>query len=87
MPGRTYTVQEAAAELDIGSGRLYRWLRVQRVIDAGNRPYTHFRDRGLFTVRYGKWHHPYTGDHQYARPIVTETGLAWLRARLQEVPA
>lgn len=87
MPGRVYTVQEAAAELDIGSGRLFRWLREQRVIDAGNRPYIHFRERGLIKVRYGTWHHPKTGDHQYARPIFTERGLAWLRERLKEVAA
>lgn len=41
MAGRTYTVQEAAAELGVGQKRLFRWLREQRVIDASAIPPTY----------------------------------------------
>lgn len=87
MPASAYTVQEAAAELGIGTQRLFRWLREQRVIDAANLPYPHYRERDLLRVRYGRWHHPQTGMHEYARPIITQRGLSWLRNRLKEVAA
>lgn len=87
MAGRTYTVQEAAAELGVGQKRLFRWLREQRVIDASNIPHQSYRDRGLLRVRYGHWHHPIIGAREYARPLITQRGLDWLRQRLKEVAA
>lgn len=87
MAQRTYTVQQAADELGVGKQRLFRWLREQRVIDAANLPYSHYRDQGLLRVRYGHWRHPQTGTHTYARPLITQRGLEWLRRRLEEVAA
>ena len=87
MAGRTYTVRDAAAELGIGPKRLFRWLREQRVIDAANLPHQSYRDRGLLHVRYGHWEHPTLGPRPYAKPIITQRGLDWLRRRLEEVAA
>lgn len=81
----TLTVQEAAQELGLGPRALYTWLRRQRVIDAGNVPYRHYLDTGLLSVRYGHWHHPRAGVRYYARPLITDRGLKWLRGRMEEV--
>lgn len=80
-----YTVQQAAAELHMKPKDLFRWLRQNRVIDAGNLPYQQFKDSGWLTVQISHWRHPVTEqEREYKRPMITEKGLAWLRNRIKE---
>lgn len=78
MQQPAYTVQETAKMLGIGPSKLYAWLKEQHILNDDRYPYQRYIDQGLFTVKRGEWQHPTIGRKYYAKPLVTNKGMAWI---------
>ena len=83
-PRLTYTVQQAAQQLDTGPNKLFRWLRNHHVLTIGNQPARYFIDDGLLKIRHGKYDHPIRGELPTQRAVFTRKGISWLKSRWAE---
>lgn len=83
---RTITMTTAADDLHIGRNQLFKLLREHgHFID--NTPKPHLIKAGYFQVEIHQWHNPNNDRiaRQYAIPMVTGAGLAWLREFLHGI--
>ena len=83
MKAATYTLDEAAARLNIGRNTLARRLRREaRMLDAQNLPAPQFRGSTSMRVRVGGYDHPTRGRCEYHRVLFTPEGLRRIAAAL-----
>ena len=69
--------------INIGSVRLFRWLRKHRILMGNNLPYQEYIDRGYFSVRVRLLHLP-DGCKTYRQTLVTGKGQEYIIHRLCE---
>ena len=69
--------------INIGSVRLFRWLRKHRILMGNNLPYQEYIDRGYFSVRVRLLHLP-DGCKTYRQTLVTGKGQEYIIRRLCE---
>lgn len=81
-----YTVQQAARLLGWGSTKFFARLRELNILDSGNVPYPRYVQAGYFKIeRRSYWHLGQQKYIQYARALLTCSGLDWVAGRL-DVP-
>ena len=69
--------------INIGSVRLFRWLRKHRILMGNNLPYQEYIDRGYFSVRVRLLHLP-DGCKTYRQTLITGKGQEYIIRRLCE---
>lgn len=69
--------------INIGSVRLFRWLRKHRILMGNNLPYQEYIDRGYFSVRVRLLQLP-DGCKTYRQTLVTGKGQEYIIRRLCE---
>lgn len=80
---RTYTLDQAAALLNIGRNTLTRRLRDAGVLGPDNLPAGRYRgNTQLMLVATGTYRHPVTGWTHYGRTEITDAGLDHIADRL-----
>lgn len=79
---RTYTLDQAAALLNIGRNTLTRRLRDAGVLGRDNLPAGRYRSSKLFEVKTGVYRHPVSGWTHYGRTEITDAGLDHIADRL-----
>ncbi|MCK0744140.1 phage antirepressor KilAC domain-containing protein [Chromohalobacter nigrandesensis] len=83
MQQRTYTLDQAAALLNLGRNTLARRLRGAGVLGTDNLPAGAYRGRAtLVTVATGTYWHPICGWTHYGRTEFTDAGLDHIADRL-----
>lgn len=76
MSPQIYTLDDAAARLNIGRNCLARRLREEaRMLDACNLPTPRYRGSRLMRVRVSGYDHPTRGRQEYSRVLFTPQGL------------
>jgi len=78
----TYSVQDAAKLIGIGSKKLFKYLREQNVLNKNNVPYQSYIDNGYLKVEASNWNHPTVGTKLYAKTVVTVKGVEWLQKKI-----
>lgn len=78
------TIQDYAKILGWGPNRLFAWLRGQRYLMDGNRPYQEFIDRGYFRVKEGIWHNSAGEPQTFTRTLITGKGQQYIQSKLQQ---
>ncbi|SDJ89058.1 phage antirepressor KilAC domain-containing protein [Billgrantia gudaonensis] len=80
---RTYTLDQAAALLNLGRNTLARRLREAGVLGADNLPAGPYRGRvNLVVVATGTYWHPICGWTHYGRTEFTDAGLDHIATKL-----
>ncbi|SHE99675.1 Phage antirepressor protein KilAC domain-containing protein [Modicisalibacter ilicicola DSM 19980] len=83
MKPRTYTLDQAAALLNLGRNTLARRLREAGILDRRNLPRGRYRGNArLMRVETGTYHHPIIGWTHYGRTEITDAGLDHIADRL-----
>jgi phage antirepressor YoqD-like protein len=77
----TFTLQQAARLLNVGTRSLFEQLRREHILDENNLPYGRYTAAGYFQVR-TTYYTNGTGDHARGRTLVTVKGLQWLEQKL-----
>jgi hypothetical protein len=77
-----YTLDEAAALLNIGRNTLARRLRAAQVLDKANLPAPRYRASPYMCVRRGGFDHPVHGRVEYGRVLFTPAGIRHIERRL-----
>lgn len=84
MDATTYTLDEAAARLNIGRNTLARRLRNDaRMLDACNLPTPRYRGSPYMRVRVSGYNHPALGRQEYHRVLFTRQGLRRIASALK----
>ena len=79
---RTYTLDQAAALLNLGRNTLTRRLRDAGVLGRDNLPAGRYRGGKWLRVKTGTYHHPITGWTHYGRTEITDAGLDHIARKL-----
>lgn len=77
-----HSMDVAAKMLGTGRIRLFRELRQRHILDQNNVPFQTYIQRGYFKVMTGQWLHPEIGMQYYAKTLVTNRGIEWLKKEL-----
>lgn len=78
------SVEEVAKVMGTGQNRLFKWLRANSILMAGNRPYQRYVDEGYFRVVEKQYKDKRGESHTYTRTLVTGKGLAYIQRRFTE---
>ena len=78
----TYTLDQAAALLNLGRNTLTRRLRDAGVLGRDNLPAGRYRGGKYLAVKTGVFHHPVAGWTHYGRTEITDAGLDHIADRL-----
>ncbi|KAA0011164.1 hypothetical protein F0A17_13640 [Billgrantia pellis] len=79
---RTYTLDQAAALLNLGRNTLTRRLRQAGMLGPDNLPAGAYRGGRLLRVKTGTYRHPVAGWTHYGRTEVTDAGLDHIATKL-----
>lgn len=79
---RTYTLDQAAALLNLGRNTLTRRLRQAGMLGPDNLPAGAYRGGRLLRVKTGTFRHPVAGWTHYGRTEVTDAGLDHIAQKL-----
>ncbi len=79
----TYSMQDVAKFLGIGSKTLFQQLRDAHILNDHNLPYQRYIDAGYFRVLTKSWDST-IGAQLYGKTVVTRIGYHWLKAKLAE---
>jgi len=78
----TYTLDQAAALLNLGRNTLARRLRDAGMLGRDNLPAGRYRGSKWLRVKTGVYHHPITGWTHYGRTEITDAGLDHIACKL-----